>query len=80
MKESGQLAIQSSNSEADQKKAMETPLPNGFIWSDFTAVNSEDENEQIKMLNEISEFVQKYYKGFGDNFLNIKNYLKWMMF
>lgn len=32
------------------------------------------------MLNEIAEFVQKYYKGFGDNYLNIKNYLKWLMF
>jgi len=59
---------------------LETPLPNGFIWSDFTAINSEDEQEQIKMLNELSEFVQKYYKGFGENFLNIKNYLKWIMF
>ena len=43
MKDSGQFAIESSTSEADQRKALETPLPKGFIWTEFTGVNSEDE-------------------------------------
>ena len=57
---------------------METPLPAGFEWCLYD-VDTKNEEELIQTLNEVTEFIQKQYKIMSQNFLEIKNYLKWML-